>query len=125
MNTKLGRTTILVENYDEAYSFYNENFFCRKLFDHTTPQGQRYLHVAFSADEDHGIWFLQAENRKIGQQTAGQPTLVIYTDTIEQLYQHVHNNGVTIIDELVSTSDSKYFHCLDLYGNRITIVQLN
>ena len=128
MKTKIGRVIILVEDYDLAFDFYEKNFFCKKLYEATTPDGQRFLHISFSDDDGIGIWFLKADSLEqkdnIGKQTAGQPTIVIYTDDVEELYRHLQNNGVKIIEELVSTSESKFFHCLDLYGNRITVVQL-
>lgn len=128
MKTSFGRAIILVEDYDDAFRFYEANFSCKKIFDATTPTGQRYLHVSFSDDDDTGIWFLKAESTGqkdiIGKQTGGQPTLVIYTDDIDELYKRVGSNGVRIIESLVSTAESKFFHCLDLYGNRLTIVEL-
>jgi predicted enzyme related to lactoylglutathione lyase len=128
MKTKLGRAVILVDNYDLAFDFYEKNFSCKKIFDMTNPQGQRFLHVAFSGNDETGIWFLKADSplqqKLIGNQTGGQPTLVIYTNDIEELYHHVKSNGVTITEALVSGRDSKFFHCLDLYGNRLTIVGL-
>jgi predicted enzyme related to lactoylglutathione lyase len=126
MQTKLGRVVILVDDYDKAFEFYEKNFFCKKIYD-STANGQRYLHIAFSDNEGLGIWFLKADDKqkeKIGTQTAGQPTLVIYTDNIQELYKHVQSNQVRVIENLVSTADSKFFHCLDLYGNRLTIVEL-
>src|SRR3989339_1876509 len=123
MKIRLGRVIILVEDYDKAFEFYEKNFFCKKLYEATTPDGQRFLHISFSDDDGIGIWFLKADSLEqkdnIGKQTAGQPTIVIYTDDVEELYRHLQNNGVKIIEELVSTSESKFFHCLDLYGNRI------
>jgi predicted enzyme related to lactoylglutathione lyase len=128
MNTKFGRTIILVDDYDKAFEFYEKNFFCEKIYDATTPAGQRYLHIAFSKDQGVGIWFLKADTPQqqaiIGHQTVGQPTLVIYTDTIEELYEHVRMNNVPLIGELVLEKESSFFHCLDLYGNKLTIVQL-
>lgn len=128
MKIKIGRVIILVEDYDLAFNFYEKNFFCKKLYEETTPDGQRFLHVSFSEDDGIGIWFLKADSddqkNKIGKQTAGQPTIVIYTDEIDALYMHLQNNGVKIIEKLVSTPESKFLHCLDLYGNRITVVQL-
>ncbi len=125
MNTKLGRTVILVEDYDKAWDFYQKNFLCKILHDSETPDGQRYLHIAFSDDDETGIWLMKVDPSKlpIGKQTGGAPTLVIYTDAIEQLYSHVKKNGVKIAEPLVSAQDSKFFHCLDLYGNRLTVVQ--
>jgi predicted enzyme related to lactoylglutathione lyase len=128
MHTKLGRVVILVNDYDEAYQFYEANFFCKKIFDSTTPEGQRFLHIGFTENDGTGIWFLKADiedpKTTVGKQTSGQPTLVIYTDDCNGLYTHVRNSGVTITEKLVSTTDSKFFHCLDLYGNRITVVEL-
>ena len=128
VKTKLGRAVILVDDYDKAFEFYEKNFSCKKLFDATNSSGQRFLHVSFSDNENIGIWFLKGENqlqqKLVGNQTGGQPMLVIYTDDIEELFRHVQSNGVTITENLVLRGDSKFFHCLDLYGNRLTIVEL-
>ncbi len=128
MNTRLGRIIILVDDYDHAFDFYRKNFFCEKLFDATLPDGQRYLHIRFSADDHTGIWFLKAEStgqkERIGKQTGGQPTLVIYTDDCRKLCAHVQTNGVTIAEPVTETPESIFFHCYDLYGNRLTVVEL-
>src|SRR5688572_8423431 len=93
LKTSLGRVIILVRDYDQAFEFYQRVFSCRKLFDSLSPGGQRFLHIAFSQDDDIGIWFLKADGPEqesvIGNQTAGQPTLVIYTEKIEKLFEHV------------------------------------
>jgi len=128
MHTKLGRAIILVDDYDKAFDFYEINFFCKKLFDEISPNGQRLLHIAFSHDDSVGVWLLKAEGdeqrKKIGKQTGGQPALVIYTDDVEELYYHVQGNNVRILQPLATARDSKFFHCLDLYDNRLTIVQV-
>lgn len=128
MKTNLGRVIILVKDYDEAYRFYQQNFFCEKLFDMKVSESQRFLHIRFCSDDHSGIWFLKTETAEqenmVGRQTAGQPTLVIYTDDCNGLYTHVQNNGVKIIEPIVFSDSSNYFHCADLYGNRITVVQL-
>lgn len=124
----MGRAILLVDDYDNAFDFYERNFACKKIFDQPGPQGRRYLHVSFSDDDETGVWFLKAETQlqeKLkGNQTGGQPTLVIYTDDIEELFQHVRSNGVIIEEAYDPGRESKYFHCLDLYGNRLTVVEL-
>ncbi len=128
MKTNLGRTVILVDDYDKAYEFYERIFFCKKLHDSETPTGQRYLHIAFSEDDSVGLWLLKAEAEEqinqIGRQTAGQPTLVVYTDDCQSLFEHVSKNNVEILEGLVEAPQSKFFHSKDLYGNRITVVEL-
>ncbi|RBL91129.1 VOC family protein [Chitinophaga flava] len=128
MKTTLGRSILLVDDYDQAFDFYRKNFFCEKLFDAETTDGQRFLHIRFSGDEQSGIWFLKADSKEqralLGKQTGGQPTLVIYTDDCKGLFDHVKTNGLTIIEPMETAGGSTYFHCADLYGNRLTIVEL-
>jgi predicted enzyme related to lactoylglutathione lyase len=128
MKTYLGRVVILVKDQDRAFEFYEKNFGCKKLHDSISESGKRYLHVAFMSDLNCGLWFLLPEteegNNMIGEQTAGHPTLVIYTDEIEVLYESLIRNKVTITEKLKVLPGSKFFHCLDLYGNILTVVEV-
>jgi len=85
------------------------------------------LHTAFSDADGIDIGFLKTDDgtqkEKIGSQTAGHPTLVIYTDDIKLLYKHVRSNHIHIAQDFISTMDSKFFQCLDLYCNRLTVVE--
>lgn len=129
MKTTLGRAILLVNDYDEAFSFYQNIFFCEKLFDLVISEQQRFLHVKFSQDDTIGVWFLKAdsaaEKALVGKQTGSQPLLVIYTDNCKKLYKHVLDNEVNILEEIQEEEGSTYFHCADLYGNRITVVELH
>jgi hypothetical protein len=75
-----------------------------------------------------GIWFLKAEGKdqkdKIGKQTGGQPTLVIYTTSLQELYEQLVQNEVKIKVEPVITPGHSFLHCFDLYGNEIVVVEL-
>lgn len=127
MELCLGRIIVLVSDYDEAFEFYERVLLCKKFFD-ITENGQRFLHIGLNANDKAGIWFLkpQTEEQKlrIGNQTGGQPVFVIYTDSLEEFYNHLINENVKIVREPVEIPEYKYFHFLDLYGNEIVMVEM-
>jgi len=126
MNIQLGRAVLLVKDYDEALRFYQTNFDCKILFDQDSSFGLRYLHIGFEGGA--GIWLLKAESKEqetlIGKQTGGQPTLVFYTSDINGLHDRLVANGVTIAMPPANNPEYSFFHCEDLYGNNLVVVQL-
>ncbi len=128
MKNYLGRIVLLVNDYDEATNFYEDNFGFKKMYDVTTDVGQRFLHIGTDPLDSMGIWFIKADGKqqadRIGNQTSQQPAMVIYTTALEELYIKLKGNGVTIHVEPVITPDYKFLHCRDLYGNEIVVVEI-
>jgi predicted enzyme related to lactoylglutathione lyase len=128
IKTHIGRLIILVENYEDALKFYTVNFDCRVLVDYTTPEGQRFLHIGFDESSATGIWFLKTgdnpANKKIGNQTNGEPTFVLYTNALQALHEKLVKNNVKVKQAPVYTNDYSFFHCYDLYGNEIVVAEL-
>ncbi|MCZ4319216.1 VOC family protein [Aequorivita viscosa] len=128
MKNYLGRIVLLVDDYDDAAKFYSENFGFTPIFDTTTDVGQRFLHMGSEPLDSLGIWFLKAEGKKqkelVGKQTGEQPAMVIYTTDIDEQYNLLLKNKVTIKTSLVKTPEYKFLHCYDLYGNEIIVVEL-
>lgn len=128
MKNYLGRIILLIDDYEKAATFYADNFEFTKIYDVTTDVGQRFLHMGTDPLDALGIWFLKAESKeqkeRIGNQTAGQPTMVIYTTDLEALFERLKCNGVKIKVEPVLTPEYKFFHCFDLYGNEIVVVEI-
>ncbi|MDQ3021497.1 MAG: VOC family protein [Bacteroidota bacterium] len=128
MKTELGRVVILVNDYDEAFKFYEENFGCKKFFDLTDKAGKRFLHISFDSDSVGGIWFLKAEteeeNKRVGDQTGGQPVFVLYTDSFNDQLGKLNENNVKIVKGPEITNEYCSLNLLDLYGNEIVIVQM-
>ena len=129
MKNYLGRTILLVNDYEKAASFYQDNFGFIKIYDLTTDVGQRFLHMGTDPFEGIGIWFVKADSKqqkdRVGNQTGGQPTMVIYTTSLEALFQKLKSNQVKIKVEPVLTPEYKFFHCFDLYGNEIVVAEIN
>lgn len=129
MQNTLGRIVLLVKDYDEALSFYETALGFKKIFEATTPNGQRFLHIAPKAGDATGIWFLQAqtpaEQQLVGKQTGGHPTFVLYTDSFDELHEQLITHQVRIKTAPQITPEYQFLHFLDLYGNEIVLVQLN
>ena len=126
MENHIGRIILLVEDYDKAKDFYKENFGFETLYDTVAPEGQRFLHVGTRHPQSMGIWFIKSSNsEKIGNQTAGEPVMVIYTTSIDQMFEKLQQNGVKIKSDPVIRSEFKFLHCFDLYGNEIVVVEMD
>ena len=129
MKNYIGRIIILVDDYETASAFYEHNFGFKRIFDVATDVGQRFLHIGTDALDSLGIWFLKAEGKeqqeKIGNQTGGQPTMVIYTTSLTGMYDKLLQNNVKITVSPVLTPGYKFFQCTDLYGNGIVVVELS
>ena len=129
MKNYLGRIVVLVNDYDEASAFYENNFDFKKMYDVTTDVGHRFLHIGTDPLDSFGIWFIKADGKtqkdKVGHQTQGQPAMVIYTTALDKLHSKLVANNVTINVKPVKTPAYKYFHCLDLYGNEIVVVEID
>ncbi|MDN5216689.1 VOC family protein [Fulvivirgaceae bacterium BMA12] len=129
MKIELGRVVILVENYDLALDFYQKALGCHIIFDQTTPEGKRYVHVGFKKKDTTGLWFLKAETeeelKQVGHQTLGQPMMVLYTNDLEKVYQRLKDNQVKISKQPVVSPGYKFLHFLDLYGNEIIMVEMS
>src|SRR5690606_34239109 len=107
----------------------NETIFGFKLmYDVTTDVGQRFLHIVSESFETIGIWFLKADTKKqkdrVGNQTGEQPTMVIYTNEIETLYERLKSNHAKLKTEIIKTPEYAFFHCYDSDGNEIIVIEL-
>ncbi|GAA5222359.1 VOC family protein [Membranihabitans marinus] len=120
-----GRTILLVDDYDKALEFYQRAFNCIIIYDELSPDGDRYLHIGFEENAKSGLWLIKdvSNPNLIGNQTGSSPFLVIYTPDIFQIYDHLEEENIELLTEIAITPQSKFFHCSDLYGNRIVIVE--
>lgn len=120
-----GRTVLLVDDYDKALDFYQKAFNCKIIYDELSPDGDRYLHIGFEEKGNVGLWFIKetTQTNLIGKQTGTAPFMVFYTPDIFQIYDHLEGQNIELLTEIAITPQSKFFHCSDLYGNRIVIVE--
>jgi catechol 2,3-dioxygenase-like lactoylglutathione lyase family enzyme len=124
----IGRTTILVRDLDEARDFYRWSFGFRTLFDGEFAPGMRTVHVGPEGERDPGLWLFlptnDAERARIGSQTGGAPTLVMYVDALEQLLARLESSNVGVAKPLTVQGDAKFAHVFDPSGNEIVLAEL-
>jgi len=125
----LGRTTLLVRDYDEAVAFYRDRLGFEILHDDTTD-GQRYLHIGVPGQPGAppvGLWLLQpamGDAGLVGRQAGGQPFLVLYTKDCVDTVKRLEGEGVAIHRQPVTVDGATFAHIADLYGNRIVLVEV-
>jgi catechol 2,3-dioxygenase-like lactoylglutathione lyase family enzyme len=123
----IGRTVLLVRDYDEALSFYRDILGFQVLFDETTDSGQRLLHAGLPGQPGVGLWFLQPgaeDTDRIGRQTGQHPCLVLYTEDCRRTAANLGARGVRFKKQPQEGAGAVFAHFEDLYGNDLVLVEL-
>ncbi|HUF28675.1 MAG TPA: VOC family protein [Gemmatimonadaceae bacterium] len=126
----LGRTTLLVHDYEEALAFYRDVLGFTVLHDSTASSGQRFLHIGLPDQRGSppvGLWLLEPagdDAELVGRQAGGQPLLVIYTDDCHGDVATLQRRGVGFRGPPVAEGGALFAHFSDLYGNVVVLVEL-
>nr|WP_227355672.1 VOC family protein [Haladaptatus salinisoli] len=123
----MGRTTLLVEDYDDAIEFYSGTLGFDVLYDEL-EDGFRAVHVGLPETSSVGIWLMEAvgdeERALVGNQTGREPTFVFYADDCRETYETLRTRGVEFLGEPESSQSGVHVHFEDPYGNRIVLAEL-
>ncbi|MDB4891397.1 MAG: Glyoxalase/bleomycin resistance protein/dioxygenase [Gemmatimonadetes bacterium] len=126
----MGRTTLLVRDYEKALVFYRDRLGFRVLHDERMPSGERYLHIGLGAHHDEppvGLWLLEAKGADeslVGRQAGSHPFLVLYTDDCDATVRELERAKVEIRRAPFTSDGATFAHIADLYGNELVIVEL-
>lgn len=126
----LGRTTLLVHDYEAALGFYRDVLGFAVLHDSTAPSGQRFLHIGLPDQRGTplvGLWLLEppaGDADLVGRQAGAQPLLVFYTDDCNGAVATLEQRGVEFRGPPVAEGDALFAHFADLYGNVLVLVEL-
>lgn len=123
-----GRMVVLVDDYEKALEFYVHKLGLVHSVDMDAGE-RRFVHLTFPEQPNAGIWLLkiETENDKaaLGQQAGDQPIAVVYTDSFEDEYARLVKAGVRFLEEPVTSETGIFAHFVDLYGNKLILVQLS
>jgi len=128
MKQSLGLVSILVNDYDEALSFYVGTLGFVLVEDTPVPeQNKRWVVVAPPGATESRLLLARASNRqqldRIGDQTGGRVFLFLHTDDFERDHARLQARGVTFVRPPQAAPYGKVAVFKDLYGNLWDLIQ--
>ncbi len=125
----IGRTVLVVRDYDEAVRYYREKLGFEVLFDQVIGDGYRSVHIGLPSQPGVGLWLKLADSdatrARLGDQSGdGGPFLVLYTSDCRATCAELERRGVRVLRPPAEEPGSIFAHIADLYGNHIVLVEL-
>jgi len=126
MTQNIFQLTLVVDDYDEAISFYTEKLGFILLEDTQISETKRWVRVA---PQDSACSLLLAravtdeQIRYIGNQTGGRVFLFLHTDDLWRDYAEMKESGINFIGEPREEDYGWVVVFTDLYGNKWDFIQ--
>jgi catechol 2,3-dioxygenase-like lactoylglutathione lyase family enzyme len=126
MFRQLAHIAIVVKDYDEAIAFYTQKLCFTLVEDTRLSETKRWVLVA---PPGGGCQLLlaraatEAQLTRVGNQTGGRVFLFLYTDDFVKDYQHLLNEGITIVRPPVTEPYGTVAVFEDVYGNLWDLIE--
>lgn len=129
MKQTIGYVTVVVEDYDEAITFYVDTLgFCLIEDTFIAAQNKRWVLVAPSGSTETKLLLARAvgteQSSRIGNQTGGRAFLFLHTDDFWRDFNAYTRKGVIFVRQPVKESYGTVAGFQDLYGNLWDLLQL-
>ena len=127
MTQRIGLVTLVVDDYDEAISYFTRKLGFALVDDTALEDGKRWVVVAPRGAES-GLLLAKAVNQRqkqaVGAQTGGRVFLFLHTDDFRRDHAAYKERGVTFVEEPRQESYGTVAVFTDLYGNRWDLIEL-
>ena len=128
MTQSIGYVAVVVEDYDEAITFYVDTLGFRLVEDtYIAAQNKRWVLVAPPGAHEAKLLLARAvgaeQASRIGNQTGGRVFLFLHTDDFWRDYTVYKSKGVVFVREPVEESYGTVAVFQDLYGNLWDLLQ--
>lgn len=127
MKQKLAQVALVVDDYDEAISFYTEKLQFDLLEDTVLSETKRWVVLAPKGGDGCRLLLAKAANERqkncVGNQTGGRVFLFLYTDDLQRDYQNLVDQQVKIAREPTVETWGKVVVFEDLYGNLWDLIE--
>jgi catechol 2,3-dioxygenase-like lactoylglutathione lyase family enzyme len=127
MKQNIAHIALVVDDYDEAITFYTQKLHFNLIEDTLLSDTKRWVLIAPKGSEECKLLLAKAvtdeQRSRIGNQTGGRVFLFLYTDNFQRDYQNLLDQNVTIVREPVTESWGKVAVFADLYGNLWDLIE--
>jgi catechol 2,3-dioxygenase-like lactoylglutathione lyase family enzyme len=127
VNQQIAHIALLVNDYDEAISFYTKKLHFRLIEDTKLSETKRWVKVSPPGNSDFCLLLAKSTNEeqksRIGNQTGGRVFLFLYTDDFERDYENLKSQGITIVRPPSVEVYGTVAVFADLYGNLWDLIE--
>ena len=126
MTQRIALITLVVDDYDEAISYFTGKLGFALVDDTALGGGKRWVVVA-PREAGSGLLLAKAINERqkqaVGAQTGGRVFLFLHTDDFRRDYAAYKERGVTFVEEPRQEPYGTVAVFTDLYGNRWDLIE--
>lgn len=127
MKQRIGLVTLVVDDYDEAISYYTAKLGFALVEDTALAEGKRWVVVAPQGAPGSGLLLAKAaspqQKRAVGAQAGGRVFLFLHTDDFARDFAAYKERGVTFVEAPRQESYGTVAVFTDLYGNRWDLIE--
>ena len=127
MVQRLIQVTVVVEDYDEAISFYTQKLDFTLIEDTFLTPSKRWVVISPPGYVGCNLLLAKAVNEeqksRVGNQTGGRVFLFLQTNNFAEDFDRLKKNGVTIIREPIVEEYGTVAVFADLYGNLWDLIE--
>lgn len=126
MTQCISAVTLVVEDYDDAITFYRDQLGFDLVEDKQLSPDKRWVLVAPPGSSETRILLAKAGNdvqsSRIGNQTGGRVSLLLQTDDFHRDHERMQANGVVFLETPREEAYGTVAVFRDLYGNKWDLI---
>ena len=127
MRQRIGLVTLVVDDYDEAISYFTQKLGFALLQDTPLSAGKRWVVVAPQGACGSGLLLAQATDERqrqaVGWQAGGRVFLFLYADDFRRDHAAFKERGVVFVEKPRLEPYGTVAVFTDLYGNRWDLIE--
>ncbi|MED3932674.1 VOC family protein [Priestia megaterium] len=124
MIRKVGQIMVYVNDQDQAVKFWTEKIGFQVMSEQNNEQGMKWIELAPVAGAETTIILhnKQLIAKMQPELNVGTPSLLFFTENVDELYKELTVKGVTV-GEIVSMPSGKVFNFSDSEGNYFAVME--